>query len=133
MVAPSTAPHTCPPPATPLTLLLPQTLATMNNVQAPTIASHSPSCPLSNNFSPSSSDPHHPPSTPSSPPQSKYRGVVWDPDSGRWRAQLLNDGRPVILGHFGTQEEAARQYDMAVVKGNRKERTNFPPSFYKDG
>uniref|UniRef100_A0A7S3QSY1 AP2/ERF domain-containing protein n=1 Tax=Dunaliella tertiolecta TaxID=3047 RepID=A0A7S3QSY1_DUNTE len=37
------------------------------------------------------------------------------------------------LGLFDTQEEAAKAYDIAVLKGGRKERTNFPPSYYKDG
>jgi len=32
------------------------------------------------------------------------------------------------------QDEAAKAYDLAVIKGGRKgERTNFPPSYYKDG
>jgi hypothetical protein len=33
----------------------------------------------------------------------------------------------------GVQEDAARVYDMAIVRDNRKEKTNFPPTMYKEG
>eukprot|EP00983_Pelagomonas_calceolata_P087963 1157086-Pelagomonas_calceolata.AAC.8 len=41
-------------------------------------------------------------------------------------------GQPT-LPLYCAQEEAAKAYDIAVLKGGRKERTNFPPSYYKDG
>ncbi|KAJ9523853.1 hypothetical protein QJQ45_020050, partial [Haematococcus lacustris] len=66
-------------------------------------------------------------------PKSKYRGVVWDYDTLKWRAQLASLGRVQDLGLFASQDEAARCYDQAVVRGGLSLRTNFPPSYYKDG
>ena len=46
---------------------------------------------------------------------SGYKGVVWDKDRKKWRAQIKNS-KAVNLGRFATAEEAARAYDVAALK-----------------
>jgi hypothetical protein len=64
---------------------------------------------------------------------SKYRGVVWDAEVQKWRAQLNDGGRYTLVGHYIAQDEAARAYDLAVIQNGRKDRTNFPPTMYRGG
>lgn len=64
---------------------------------------------------------------------SKYRGVVWDAQAQRWRAQLSDGGYLTVIGHYTAQEEAARAYDAAIIHSGRKERINFPPSAHRGG
>jgi len=47
---------------------------------------------------------------------SGYRGVSWDKNAGKWRAQLTLDGKKRYLGYFTDAEEAAD-----VVRSARKE------------
>lgn len=46
---------------------------------------------------------------------SKYFGVSWDKNGGKWRSFLKSSGKFKFLpGYFGTEEEAARCYDAAA-------------------
>jgi len=42
---------------------------------------------------------------------SRYQGVGWDAESGRWEAVDGPLGASVRIGLYGTEEEAARAYD----------------------
>lgn len=42
---------------------------------------------------------------------SKYRGVSWDKDSGKWRVRIRIDGKLLHLGFFICEICAARAYD----------------------
>ena len=46
--------------------------------------------------------------------KSAYRGVRWHTQNRRWGAALWYGGRSNALGHFATEEEAARAYDAAA-------------------
>ncbi|XP_062181070.1 AP2-like ethylene-responsive transcription factor At1g16060 [Phragmites australis] len=66
---------------------------------------------------------------------SEYRGVAKHHHSGRWEARIGHAcGRKYIyLGTFGTQEEAARAYDLAAVEfRGHNAITNFDISSYTD-
>jgi hypothetical protein len=45
---------------------------------------------------------------------SKYQGVGWDAESGRWEAVLGPFGASVRIGLYATEEAAARAYDEAA-------------------
>lgn len=45
---------------------------------------------------------------------SGFKGVSWNAQANKWRAQLSMAGKRHCLGHFGTPEEAARVYDRAA-------------------
>jgi hypothetical protein len=47
---------------------------------------------------------------------SRFRGVQWKPDRGRWRAQVRHNYRSHHVGYFATEDEAA----VAVAEFRRK-------------
>lgn len=64
---------------------------------------------------------------------SKYRGVTKNASSGRWEARLGHFSRTSCryLGVFRTEEEAARAYDIEMIKCKGMEAiTNFPLADY---
>ncbi|KAK3165761.1 hypothetical protein QOZ80_1AG0037340 [Eleusine coracana subsp. coracana] len=64
---------------------------------------------------------------------SVYRGVAKHHHNGRWEARIGHAGgkKYVYLGTFGSQEEAARAYDLAAVEiRGRSAITNFDISSY---
>jgi hypothetical protein len=70
---------------------------------------------------------------------SKYQGVAWHAESGRWEAVDGPPGASVRIGLYGTEEEAARAFDEATFEdcpGLRAIVGNFrdemPPSGNRD-
>ncbi|MEQ8317735.1 MAG: helix-turn-helix domain-containing protein [Phycisphaerales bacterium] len=47
-------------------------------------------------------------------PTSKYKGVCWDEDRGKWLAQINKDGKHHHLGRFDDEIDAADAYDNAA-------------------
>jgi hypothetical protein len=50
---------------------------------------------------------------------SKYRGVTWDGQRGKWRAQAQIDGRMKNIGRFPTEEAAALARDEYVAANDQ--------------
>ena len=59
---------------------------------------------------------------------SRYRGVQWDRNGGRWRARIHTD-RTRHIGYFESEDEAAMAWDMAVLRyfgeAEGKKKLNF--------
>jgi hypothetical protein len=45
---------------------------------------------------------------------SKYKGVSFRKDMNCWRAKIYKNCKPISLGHFSTEELAAKAYDKAA-------------------
>jgi hypothetical protein len=45
-----------------------------------------------------------------------YKGVSLDRTHGRYKAQIMHDGRRISLGYFNTAEDAARAYNEAAER-----------------
>lgn len=62
---------------------------------------------------------------------SRYRGVSWHTQTGRWKAQIKVHGKDVNLGRHKSEEAAARAYDQAAINARGKEaQLNFPMKEY---
>ena len=48
--------------------------------------------------------------------RSGYRGVTWDKQTGRWRAQIGIGGRHICLKRFDDPKDAARAYNKAALR-----------------
>jgi plasmid stabilization system protein ParE len=55
---------------------------------------------------------------------SRFTGVTWHAKRGKWLAQLCASGKTHNLGYWGSEEEAARKYDVAAKALGRP--VNFP-------
>ncbi|HZT59678.1 MAG TPA: tyrosine-type recombinase/integrase [Pyrinomonadaceae bacterium] len=64
-------------------------------------------------------------------PVSKYHGVAWDAASGKWRARLTVNGKVHSLGRHAVEDDAARAYDMAVIRFGVESELNFPAENYQ--
>ncbi len=47
---------------------------------------------------------------------STYKGVSFESQTSRWKAQITVDGRNRSLGRYDTEEEAATAYNLAAVE-----------------
>lgn len=58
---------------------------------------------------------------------SVFKGVCWDPENGKWRAQIHLGGKKRCLGRFVDEEVAAKAYDSAAREQfGEFARLNFP-------
>lgn len=61
-------------------------------------------------------------------PVSTYRGVDWH--AKQWRARIQTKGHRLTIGHYNTEQEAARAYDRAAVElYGTYARLNFLPKY----
>lgn len=47
---------------------------------------------------------------------SKFKGITWDKESKRWRANITVSGKYIYLGRFNDEIEAAQAYNNAALK-----------------
>jgi hypothetical protein len=47
---------------------------------------------------------------------SRFRGVCWNKKNRRWQAAINSAGRYHYLGSYGSEEEAARVFDLASIR-----------------
>jgi hypothetical protein len=60
---------------------------------------------------------------------SQYKGVSWYAKYKKWRSTIMKDGVQKHLGHYNTEEEAARAYDKAAKEiFGEYANLNFPES-----
>jgi hypothetical protein len=45
---------------------------------------------------------------------SQYKGVYWDKNAGKWRAQITRDGIREHLGYFTSERKASQAYNAAA-------------------
>jgi hypothetical protein len=48
--------------------------------------------------------------------RSRFRGVTWDAQRGKWMARLEVDGRRLYLGRFDSELEAAEAWDATALE-----------------
>lgn len=53
---------------------------------------------------------------PSGKGSSKFRGVSWHKDNMKWRATIFKGSKPVHIGYFDSQQDAARAYDQEAIR-----------------
>lgn len=47
---------------------------------------------------------------------SKYKGVSWDKNAGKWKGSIYAEGKPLHLGMFSNEYDAAIAYDLAATQ-----------------
>lgn len=47
---------------------------------------------------------------------SKFRGVTWNKQCGKWQSQIMVDGKNICLGWFTEEAASARARDVAAIK-----------------
>jgi len=58
---------------------------------------------------------------------SRFVGVTFVKSIGRWKGQIMLDGKTIFLGYFDSEIEAAKAYDAAARKYHGEfARLNFP-------
>jgi hypothetical protein len=58
---------------------------------------------------------------------SKYMGVYYAKDTGKWRAKIKHNKKTFHLGRFVNEIDAAKAYDQAALKYHKEfARLNFP-------
>jgi hypothetical protein len=58
---------------------------------------------------------------------SRYKGVCWSEEKGKWVAQIKMEGRHRCLGYFDDEIAAAEAYDEAAIRAwGEHARLNFP-------
>jgi hypothetical protein len=48
--------------------------------------------------------------------KSRFRGVSWHKDSGRWKSQIWFDNKVNSLGYYEIEEDAAKAYDLFLIE-----------------
>jgi hypothetical protein len=51
---------------------------------------------------------------------SKYKGVSWSRNMGKWRANIMINHKILHLGYFNNEKQAARVYDMVAMKHHKE-------------
>lgn len=60
---------------------------------------------------------------------SSYKGVSWNPRYNKWEVQFRVAGARIFVGRFDAELDAARAYDLAIVRYRGEyARLNFPES-----
>jgi len=47
---------------------------------------------------------------------SKYKGVNFCKEKGKWRSKIQINGKPIHVGYFETENEAAKAYDLKAIE-----------------
>lgn len=67
------------------------------------------------------------------PTTSKYKGVSWDSEEGKWIVAIVYNGKQKYCGCFSNEIDAALAYDIAVLyyRGSEYSYLNFPVDVIK--
>lgn len=62
---------------------------------------------------------------------SRYKGVSFDREKGKWRARITDGGKIIHLGYFDNEIDAAIRYDKAAIAiFDHHAKLNFPTKWY---